>query len=62
MNPQKNSAFNVLHVDSKEVSCDGSVADSKHPLVYLKINENGFVICPYCSKKFQLNKTGKKHA
>ena len=48
----KNS--DILHVNSKKVSCDGGVESSKHPLVYLNIVVNDFVVCPYCSKYFSL--------
>ena len=48
--------------DTTKVVCDGGDVASKHPLVYLKINESGQVICPYCGKHFQENKkTPKKH-
>ena len=49
----KNS--DVLYVNSKKVSCDGGVESSKHPLVYLNMGLNDFVVCPYCSKYFSLN-------
>jgi uncharacterized Zn-finger protein len=45
----------VLHVNSKKVSCDGGTGSSKHPLVYLNMGEKDFVVCPYCSKYFSLN-------
>ena len=48
----KNS--DILHVNSKKVSCDGGVESSKHPLVYLNMGVNDFVVCPYCSKSFSL--------
>ncbi len=46
----------ILYANSKKVSCDGSSSSSKHPLVYLHMGENDFVVCPYCSKYFSLNK------
>jgi len=42
----------TVRVDSKKVSCDGPSGASKHPLVYLDMGKNDFVICPYCSKYF----------
>lgn len=61
MNPQissKNSPFEVLHVNSKKVSCQGERGDagnvSGHPLVYLNMGKNDFVTCPYCSKYFTI--------
>ena len=63
MNPQNISSasqhFNPLEtvrVDSKKVSCDGGKGFSKHPLVYLNMGKNDFVICPYCSKFFTTKK------
>lgn len=55
MTNSKNSnqiAFEVLHVKTKKVSCDGSKNMSTHPLVYLNMGDEDHVICPYCSKYF----------
>lgn len=56
----KNSPFEVLHVTSKKVSCQGERGDagavSGHPLVYLNMGKNDFVVCPYCSKYFTIKK------
>lgn len=49
----KNS--DVLYANSKKVSCDGGSHSSKHPLIYLNMGNNDFVVCPYCSKYFSLN-------
>ncbi len=50
----------TLYVISKKVSCDGSKQNannsSRHPLVYLNMGNNDFVICPYCSKYFTIEK------
>ncbi len=56
-----NRPTEILHVNSKKVSCDG-LRDSQskasgHPLVYLNMGENDFVVCPYCSKYFTIKKT-----
>lgn len=52
--------YEILHVNSKKVSCNGSKdannTASGHPLVYLDMGKNDFVICPYCSKYFTINK------
>jgi len=59
MNPQinpKNSPLEIVHVDSKKVSCDGGKGPSGHPLVYLNMGKNDFVVCPYCSKYFTTEK------
>jgi len=39
------------YVTAKQLSCDGGT-DNGHPLVYLHIDDDGEVVCPYCSKKF----------
>jgi uncharacterized Zn-finger protein len=60
MNSQNNQfliAHEVLHVNTKKVSCDGVKNSSTHPLVYLNMGENDFVICPYCSKYFTINQS-----
>lgn len=55
------SPLEILHTISKKVACDGTRDDkgvaSGHPLVYLDMGKNDFVICPYCSKYFTLQKT-----
>jgi len=64
MSPQINSQnsplgspFEVLHVNSKKVSCDGAKGASSHPLVYLNMGEKNYVVCPYCSKYFTTDTT-----
>ena len=52
----ENSPFEVLHVNSKKISCDGAKGASTHPLVYLNMGEKDYVICPYCSKYFTIKK------
>ena len=47
----------VIKVKSLEVACDGSgeVAPALgHPRVYLHIDDNGFVDCGYCDRRFVL--------
>ena len=34
-----NSPFEVLHVNSKKVSCDGGSGSSSHPLIYLDMGD-----------------------
>jgi|LauGreSBDMM110SN_4_FD.fasta_scaffold43346_2 uncharacterized Zn-finger protein len=56
----KNSPVEILHVNSKKVSCQGErsggVAISGHPLIYLDMGKKDHVTCPYCSKYFTINK------
>lgn len=41
-----------VKVSEKRVSCDGGKGALGHPKVYLDVSKEGFVVCPYCSKKF----------
>lgn len=56
----KNSSFEVLHVNTKKVSCEGVKGPSSHPLIYLNMGNKNHVICPYCSKYFTINKDTPK--
>ena len=53
----QNSPLEILRVNSKKVSCDGGSGSSNHPLVYLNMGKNDYVICPYCSKSFTTKKS-----
>jgi len=54
----------TIKVDTRRVSCDGasSIRGGKgyrpaalgHPLVYMEIDETGFVDCGYCDRRFIL--------
>ncbi len=48
----------VTYTKKSTVCCDGNGDGAEgHPKVYLCINaEDGFVICPYCSRKFTAKK------
>lgn len=55
-----------LYVDQMTISCDGGGGPLGHPRVYLKFgssaeNDEGEVVCPYCSKRFILAE-GAKHS
>lgn len=43
-------------VKEKEVSCDGGNVALGHPLVYLNIGNSGEIDCPYCGRRFSLEK------
>lgn len=47
-------AIQIVVTQTKKVSCDGSEANSSHPLVYLNMGDKNEVVCPYCSCCFQL--------
>lgn len=55
------TAFDVLHVNSKKVSCDGVKNASSHPLIFLDMGDNDFVVCPYCSRYFTTNQSYPNH-
>ncbi|HEX8193974.1 MAG TPA: zinc-finger domain-containing protein [Allosphingosinicella sp.] len=45
------------YVSTPRVACDGASATHPalgHPRVYLQIDEQGFVECGYCDKRFVL--------
>ena len=44
----------TVTVNSRIVGCDGGGGALGHPLVYLHIEPEGDVICPYCSRRFVL--------
>lgn len=45
----------VIKSFTSSVSCFGKEIPFDHPKVYLEIDpQEGFIICPYCSKKFGL--------
>jgi uncharacterized Zn-finger protein len=50
----------TLEAEAPEVACDGGAGSSPstlgHPLVYLTINKDGVVDCPYCGRRFVLKK------
>ncbi|GAB3455572.1 zinc-finger domain-containing protein [Insolitispirillum peregrinum] len=49
----------VIEVEALEVSCDGGTPALGHPKVYLHVDAEDGVVCPYCSRHFVL-KPGAK--
>ena len=45
-----------IEVNTATVGCDGGGGDMGHPMVYLKIGDEGGIVCPYCSRQFALSK------
>lgn len=41
-------------VDTKKVACDGDGGVLGHPRVYLTMDDNGQVECPYCDRRYIL--------
>ena len=48
-----------FYVDHPVVACDGGGGALGHPRVYLNITTDGLVDCPYCSRRYILNKNVK---
>ena len=53
--------FEMIHVNTLEVVCDGGVGPLGHPKVYLHIdNDKGSITCPYCSRMFVMRLSAAK--
>lgn len=37
---------------SDVISCDGGNLPFGHPKIYLNLNPEGQIVCPYCSQRF----------
>ena len=44
----------AVTVQERRVYCDGGGGTLGHPGVYLNIEAEGYVACPYCSRRFEL--------
>lgn len=44
----------IVRVSTKKVACDGDEGPLGHPRVYLTMDENGQVECPYCDRQYIL--------
>ncbi|HMS45287.1 MAG TPA: zinc-finger domain-containing protein [Alphaproteobacteria bacterium] len=44
----------VVKATHKTVVCDGGKGTAGHPRIYLNIGVTGWVVCPYCSRRFEL--------
>lgn len=45
----------VVFVNRKHVRCDGGGGALGHPVVWLEMGEDDFVICKYCDRVFKLD-------
>lgn len=53
----------TIRVETTHVSCDGGGGALGHPKVYLQIKPDiGHIDCPYCGRKYVLDKNAKSHA
>ncbi len=44
----------TIYVTTETVGCDGGGGPLGHPMVYLHLNNQGQVTCPYCSRHYML--------
>lgn len=44
----------TLYVETRDVACDGDGGALGHPKVYLSLDNEGRVECPYCDRLFVL--------
>ena len=44
----------IIEVEDTVVACNGGGGALGHPRVYLNLETNGFVDCPYCDRRFVL--------
>lgn len=44
----------VIEVETLEVACDGGTPALGHPRVYLHVDPEEGVVCPYCSRHYVL--------
>ncbi len=56
----RNNFNDIIFVNSKKISCSGSDEASMHPLIYLQLNKQESVICPYCNRAFAVQKEHNK--
>lgn len=52
----------TIYVDDTCVGCDGGGGALGHPLVYLNLDKEGRVDCPYCGRRFILKEGAKECA
>lgn len=55
--------FEIISVSKEHVACDGGGELLGHPKVYLHVKqEEGSVVCPYCSRMFVMKEPAKQIA
>ena len=57
MEPEK-----TIRAETRTVRCDGGGGPLGHPAVYLKIGDEGAIVCPYCSRRYVLDKDADRAA
>lgn len=49
----------VLEVEQVRIGCDGGDGPLGHPMVYLTMERDGKIDCPYCGRRFVLKEGAK---
>jgi len=49
----------TIEVETETVACDGGGGALGHPKVYLHMNTEGEVECPYCDRRFVLKQDAR---
>lgn len=57
LKPEKKAVEQAHNHGSKRVHCSGGAGALGHPLIWLTYRQDGTVICPYCSKKFDFQQS-----
>lgn len=50
----------IVEVDETVVACDGGDGPLGHPRVYLHMNEQRQIECPYCGRRFLLRESATR--
>lgn len=50
----------TVTVSETRVSCEGIGGALGHPKVYIQIGDEGFADCPYCDRRFVLDKNADR--
>ena len=54
LKPEKNTRVQGHNQTARRVSCNGGGGPLGHPQIWLTYGKDGTVVCPYCSKKFEI--------
>lgn len=44
----------IIEIDTVRIGCDGGDGPLGHPMVYLTVERDGRIDCPYCGRRFVL--------
>ncbi len=46
----------TIQISDSTIGCDGGGGPLGHPMVYLTLEDKGEIDCPYCGRRFVLEK------